>query len=99
MYVSGAAGHPPLPLAAESVLAQEIDAGNAKLEKLQSFSTGSKDGKQHRSTQSKINGKNSASRSLFEYAHQTRDSTAVLQHSLDTLSNETATQLEKCGLK
>jgi hypothetical protein len=56
---------------------------------------GSKDGNGRVSAQSKTDRKNKASRDLFEYADQMKDSAAVLQHSLDALSNETTTQLEK----
>jgi hypothetical protein len=47
------------------------------------------------SAQSKTNRKHKALRALCEYADQTKDSAAVLQHSLDALSNEKKTQLEK----
>jgi hypothetical protein len=95
MCASVATGYPPLPLAAEAGLAQEIDAVHARLEELQSFSVGSKDGKRCVSAQSKTDRKHKASRALFEYADQMKDSAAVLQHSLDALSNEMKTHLEK----
>ena len=99
MFSFIAAGQPPLPLAVEAGMTQEINTGHTRLEELQSFSSGSKDGKQPVLAQSKIDRKNSASRSLFEYADQTKDDTAAPQHSLDILPNETTTYLKKCCLK
>ena len=94
MCASVAVGQPRLPLAAEAGLVQEIDASHARLGELQSFSAGSKDGKRQVSSKSKVHGKNIAARALFEYADRTKRSAAVLKHSLDTLSNETTTNLE-----
>ena len=98
MSAPAVAGQPPLPLSAEAGLAQEIDAGHVQLEVLQSFSTWSKDEKRCVSTQSKIDKKNKASRALFEYANQMKDGAAVLQQSLDTLSNDQQHSLKNAVL-
>ena len=45
--------------------------------------------------QSQIDRKHSASRALLEWTDRMKDGAAILQHSLEVLSNKTTTQLGK----